>query len=93
MAVSSSAVACSSVAKSSEDDEVVGDEEDGIFIQLQLRFNDSRALIITLFGHKAMTQTCYVVLSLCPSLLRIEGEGEREKEKREDEELASRRSF
>ena len=32
MAVSSSAVACSSLAKSSEDDEVVGDEEDGIFL-------------------------------------------------------------
>lgn len=77
IAVSSSSVAsslafCWMCTKSSEDDEVVGDE-DIIFIRLQLlrrrRDDDndsSRALIITLFCHKAMTQTCNVVLSSCP---------------------------
>ena len=76
IAVSSSSVAsslafCWMCTKSSEDDEVVGDE-DIIFNRLQLlrrRDDDndsSRALIITLFCHKAMTQTCNVVLSSCP---------------------------
>ena len=31
--------------------------------------DDSRVLIITLFGHKPTMQTCNVVLSLSPSLL------------------------